>query len=112
MTFSEEKTDGVLVLGVSGKIHTEASDELLGKLNTLIDQGERHLLLDFSDVGYINSSGLRALLIVAKKLNGLSGKMVVAKAAEWVQQVLQVSGCASVIGIYPSEEEALKAFKA
>ena len=112
MTFSEEKTDGVLVLGVSGKIHTEASDELLRKLNTLIDQGERHLLLDFSDVGYINSSGLRALLIVAKKLNGLSGKMVVAKATEWVQQVLQVSGCASVIGIYPSEEEALKVFKA
>ena len=112
MTFSEEKTDGVLVLAINGKIHTEASEELLRKLNTLIDQGERHLLLDFSGVEYINSSGLRTLLIVAKKLNGLSGKIVIAKATEWVQQVLQISGCASVIGIYPSKEEALKALKA
>jgi anti-anti-sigma factor len=112
MTFSEEKTDGVLVLGISGKIHTEASDELLARLNSLIDRGERHLLLDFSAVGYINSSGLRALLIVARKLNGLSGKMVVARATEWVQQVLQISGCTSVVGVYPSKEEALKAFKA
>ena len=111
MTFSEEKTDGVLVLRISGKIHTEASEELLGKLNTLIDQGERHLLLDFSGVEYINSSGLRALLIVAKKLNGLSGKMVLATVTEWIQQVLRISGCASVIGVYPSKEEALQAFK-
>jgi anti-sigma B factor antagonist len=112
MTFSEEKVDGIQVLGISGKIHTEASEVLLGKFNSLVDQGERHLLLDFSGVEYINSSGLRTLLIVAKKLNGLSGKMVIAKATEWVQQVLQISGCASVIGIYPSKEEALKALKA
>ena len=111
MTFSEEKTDGVLVLGVSGKIHTEASEELLEKLNTLIDQGERHFLLDFSGVGYINSSGLRVLLMVAKKLNGLRGKMVLARATEWIQQVLRVSGCSSVIGIYPLKEEALQVFK-
>ena len=109
MTFSEEKTDGVLVLGVSGKIHTEASEELLKKLNALIDQGEWHLLLDLSGVDYINSSGLRVLLTVAKKLNGLSGKMVLATVTELIQQILRVSGCASVIGVYSSKEEALKA---
>ena len=109
MTFSEQKTDGVLVLGVSGKIHTEASEELLKKLNALIDQGEWHLLLDLSGVDYINSSGLRVLLTVAKKLNGLSGKMVLATVTELIQQILRVSGCASVIGVYSSKEEALKA---
>ena len=109
MTFNEEKTDGVLVLKVSGKIHTEASEELLKKLNTLIDQGEWHLLLDLSGVDYINSSGLRVLLTVAKKLNGLSGKMVLATVTELIQQILRVSGCASVIGVYSSKEEALKA---
>jgi anti-sigma B factor antagonist len=111
MTLTEEKTDGVLVLGVSGKIHTEASEELLLKLNSLIDRGERHLLLDFSEVGYINSSGLRALLVAAKKLTGLSGKMVLANATEWAQQVLQVSGCSSVIVVYPTKVGALQAFK-
>jgi anti-sigma B factor antagonist len=112
MTFSEETTDGVLVLGVTGKIQTETSDELLAKLNGLTDQGVRHFLLDFSGVEYINSSGLRVLLIVAKKLNRLAGKIVIANAADWIQEVLRVSGCAAVIGFYPSQEEALKAIKA
>ena len=111
MTFSEEKTNGVLALGVSGRIHTEASAELSKELNTLIDHGERHLLLDFSGVDYINSSGLRALLMAAKKLNGLGGKVVLANVTEMIQQILRVSGCASLIGIYPSVEEARKALK-
>ena len=111
MTSSEEKTDGVLVLKVSGKIHGETSEELLNKLNALIDQGERHLLLDFAEVDYINSSGLRALLMVAKKLKGHSGKMVLSVVTELMQQILRVSGCAAVIGVYPSRAEALEALK-
>ncbi len=111
MTLSEEKTDAVLVLAVSGRIQTEASEELLKKLNNLIDQGEQHLLLDFSDVDYINSSGLRVLLMVAKKLKGLDGKMVLATVTELIQQIFRVSGCASLIEVYPSKEEALKALK-
>jgi anti-sigma B factor antagonist len=109
MTLSEEKINGVITLEISGKIHAEAAEELLKKLNTLIDQGERHLLLDFSGVEYINSSGLRALLTAAKILNNLSGKMVLTDVNELVHQVLHVSGCASRIAVYPSKEEALKA---
>ena len=76
---------------------------------TLIDQGERHLLLDFSGVEYINSSGLRALLTAAKNLNDLSGKMVLTDVNELIHQVLHVSGCTSHIAVYPSKGEALKA---
>lgn len=111
MTLSEEKSNDVLVLGVSGKIHTAASEKLLKKLNTLVDQGEHHLLLDFSDVDYINSSGLRALLMVGKKVKGLGGKMVLSGVTELIEQVLRVSGCASIIVVYSSKEEALKALK-
>lgn len=111
MTLNEEKTNGVLALRVRGKIHTQNSEELLKKLDSLIDQGERHLLLDFSDVDYINSSGLRVLMTVAKQLNDLGGKMVLAAVTELIQQVLRISGCAAVIGIYPSREEAFIALK-
>ena len=109
MTCSEEKIDGVFVLGVSGKIQAEASEELLEKLNTIIDQGAHRLLLDFSGVDYINSSGLRVLLVAAKKLNSLGGKIVLATVTELIRELLRIAGCASVIGIYPSKEEALKA---
>ncbi len=111
MTCSEEKIDGVFVLGVSGKIQAEASEELLEKLNSIIDQGEHRLLLDFSGVDYINSSGLRALLVAAKKVNGLGGRIVLAAVTELIQDLLRIAGCASVIGIYPSKEEALNSVK-
>ena len=109
MTLSEENINGVITLEISGKIHAEASEELLKKLMTLIDQGERHLLLDFSGVEYINSSGLRALLTAAKNLNDLSGKMVLTDVNKLIHQVLHVSGCTSHIAVYPSKGEALKA---
>lgn len=111
MTFSEEKADGVLVLGVSGKINTEASAELSKRLNALTDRGERRLLLDFANVDYINSSGLRVLMTVARKLNDQGGKMVLAAVTKLIQQILRVSGCAAVIVIYTSRDEALKALK-
>lgn len=111
MTLSEGKTNGILVLRVSGKINTSASAELLKKLNTLIDQGERHLLLDFANVDYINSSGLRVLMTTTRKLGDLGGKMVLASVTDLIQQVLQVSGCASIIEIYPSSDEAFNALK-
>ena len=111
MTLSEEKIDGVIALEISGKIHAEASEELLKKLNILIDHGERHLLLDFSGVEFINSSGLRVLLMAAKDLNDLSGEMVLADVNELIRQILHVSGCTSHIAVYPSKEEALKALK-
>ena len=111
MTLSEEKIDGVITLEISGKIHAEAAEELLKELNTLIDQGERHLLLDFSGVDYINSPGLRVLLTAAKDLNDLSGELVLVDVNELIRQILHVSGCTSHIAVYPSKEEALKALK-
>lgn len=111
MTLSEEKVDGVVVLVIGGKINTEASEDLLKKMTDLIDNGARHLLLDLSGVEYVNSSGLRVLLTVAKKMTDPSGKIVLADVTELISQVLQVSGCTQHIGVYPSREDALKALR-
>ncbi len=112
MIISEKKSGGILILGIRGKIDTDGAEQLLDKLSALIAHGEHRLLLDFSGVDYINSSGLRSLLITAKELKGRSGKMVLANVSELVHQVLRISGCASVIGIHPSQEEALTALEA
>ena len=111
MTFSEEKVDGVVVLGIGGKINTEASEDLLRKMTDTINKGARHLLLDLSGVDYINSSALRVLMTVAKRMTDLNGKLVLADVTELIYQILQVSGCTSHIGVFPSREEALKALK-
>jgi anti-anti-sigma factor len=111
MTFSQEQVDDVIVLGVGGKINTEASEALLRKMTDVIEKGARHLLLELSGLDYINSSGLRILLTVARKMTDVSGKIVLADATELIYRVLQVSGCASHIGVYSSREEALKVLK-
>ena len=111
MTLSEEKVDGVIILGIGGKINTEASEDLLQRITDLIEHGTRHMVLDLSGVDYINSSGLRVLLTTAKRMTDLSGKIILADVTELIYQVLQVSGCTSHVGVYPSKEEALNALK-
>jgi len=109
---NEKRISGMVMLGLRGKIDTDGAAQLLNKLNALIEQGEHHLLLDFSGVDYLNSSGLGAILMTAKKLNDVNGRIALANVSELVHHVFRISGCVSIIGIYPSEEEALAAFEA
>jgi Anti-anti-sigma regulatory factor (antagonist of anti-sigma factor) len=58
--------EGITVLSVAGRIDTVSAPMLEEAINHTIESGIRKILLDFSAVAYISSSGLRVLLAAAK----------------------------------------------
>jgi len=66
--------------------------------------------MDFSQIDYISSSGLRILLATAKKMRVTGGKMMVCGLNETVQEVFDISGFAAILDLASNEEEALTAF--
>jgi anti-anti-sigma factor len=110
MTFTEERNGEVLILGPNGRIDTENSEVLLGKITQVIDGGVRSLLLDFSSVTYVTSSGLRTLIMAAKRLANLGGKLVLAGMNAQVQRILEISGLTSVLTVHPTKAEAFSSF--
>ena len=111
MTFTEEQSGEVLVLGPSGKIDNESSNVLLGKITQVVDGGIRNLLLDFSAVTYVNSFGLRVLVMAAKRLANSGGKLVLAGMNAQIRMVFEISGLASALTIRPTKAEGFNVFQ-
>jgi anti-anti-sigma factor len=110
MTLSEEKSGKVLILGLSGKFDFEGAKTFGERITQILGGVERNILLDFTDVTYISSAGLRVLVLAAKQLAGSGGKMVLAGVTDPVRKVFQLCALDSIFTIRPTKEESLGLF--
>jgi len=110
MTLSEEKNGKVFVLGLGGKFDFEGAKVFGERITQILQGGERYILLDFADVTYISSAGLRGLVQAGKQLAGSGGMMVLAGVTEPVRKVFQICSLDSFFTIRPTKEESLALF--
>ena len=108
MDITEGRRGSILVFGVTGRLDATTSKMLEEKLLATIDTGERQLVVDFSHLDYISSSGLRLLLLVAKRLSSVNGKIVFCCMQDYVRQVFDMAGFSSIFSIFNSQEDAIK----
>jgi len=107
----EEKIDGdVLVLLIKGRLDAISSVDVEKQIFNYISEGHHNLVLNFSEVDYLSSVGMRLLLRTTKKLKMLSGKLVVCEINTNVMDILKMSGFDHVIEFSPNEQDALKKF--
>ncbi len=100
----------VTVVKIEGNLDTQTAPEAQDELNRLMDEGSQKLLLDFADLAYISSSGLRVLLSVAKRLAPDEGEMRICNLNDVVNEVFEISGFSTILKIFPSDSEALEGF--
>ncbi len=106
----EELEGEILFLRIKGRLDAISSPAAEKKILDLITNGQHHILLDFSEVDYLSSAGMRLLLRTSKKLKSVSGKLIVCAVSPNVMDVLRMSGFDHVIELAPSKEEALRLF--
>ena len=107
----ETRTVGeVSVVQCGGKLDTNTSPKTQEYLEQLVDGGASKILVDFSDVDFVSSAGLRVLLATAKRLTGAGGSLRVCGLNETVNEVFEFSGFSTILDVFPSETEALEGF--
>lgn len=89
-----------------GRIDSGTSPALEAAIKT---GGSALLLLDFSDVSYVSSAGLRVVLIGAKAARAANGGFAVFGVTPSVRTVFKVSGFDRIVSIVDTEAEALAA---
>ena len=62
-------------------------------------EGITELILDFSDLAYLSSAGLRVLLSCQKKMNAAKGSMVVKHVNEIIMEVFEATGFDSILTV-------------
>jgi anti-anti-sigma factor len=105
----------VALIQVAGRIdHTTAKDfenRLLPQVAGCAGETKK-ILLDFSEVTYISSAGLRVLMIAAKQCKKQNGKMVLAALQPMIQEVFQISRFDTVFEVFSTVKAAMEAISA
>ena len=112
MRIDQSTCDGVTVVAPSGRIDTTTSAALDDALRQVVDRGARNLLVDFAEVEYISSAGLRVFLIVAKRMRDLGGRLVLCGLGQPVRQVFHLAGFLPLFTIATSRERGSELFMA
>jgi anti-anti-sigma factor len=81
-----------------GEIDIHTCGELEQALLGLVDDGVSKLTLDLADVAFIDSSGLRALVVAHKALEENGGSLVVANPSSMAARLLEVTGLKTLFG--------------
>jgi anti-anti-sigma factor len=103
--------DDVLVVYFQGRLDHMTSPNAQEKLAELIGQGGLKLVVNFKELEYISSAGLRVLLSTAKQLGPIGGKISICCLNDIVQEVFDISGFVTIFSIFANEAEALDGFK-
>ena len=98
MNISETRSGDVIQIKIDGRVDTTTSPQLQNAILLAFRKGNK-LVLDFSDVEYVSSAGLRALLIGQKTANSKGGSMTLLHVADAVLQVFKMSGFSGILHI-------------
>ena len=107
MEINTKKEKNVPVVSIKGRIDAVTAPDFEKNLSELISSGEKTVVVNFSELEYISSAGLRSILATAKKLKTENGKMLFAGLKGPVEEVFKISGFYSIFTIFESEEAAL-----
>jgi anti-sigma B factor antagonist len=106
----ENRPDGVTVVRPAGRIDLLSSEGLRQQFRDMIADGQRFLIVDLSEVTFIDSSGLGALIGGLKAARLAGGDLRIARPAEQARVILELTTLNRVLRPYTSVEEALATF--
>ena len=110
LDIEHEEKDGVAVVYFYGKLDTRTSPDAEKYVNGILDEGATNMLMNFEDLDFISSTGLRVILSTGKKLMASGGKLTLCCANITVNDVLRMSGFNKMFGVFETEEEALATY--
>lgn len=85
-----------LTMRVCGRLETASAPQFDAEVRAL-DAGIRNLSIDFSELEYVSSAGLRSVLLAQKAMNARQGKMELSGVNQTVRHVFDITGFSSVL---------------
>jgi len=110
MDITVDEVGDIKVVRIAGNLDTQTSPVTQEQLTQLIQDGATKILVDFEDLNYISSTGLRMLLVAHGRLEGTSGELRICNPNTMVREVFDTSGFSDIFSVYGSQAEALDGF--
>ena len=99
MTITKTVEGNNITLAVAGRLDTITSVQLSNEFEKIFAEGASNLLLDFKELDYISSAGLRILLVAQKQVTSLGTKMEISGVSDSVKDVFNITGFSGILTI-------------
>lgn len=99
------------LVSVSGRLDQTQTPDLELQLSSLLEQGHNRIVVDLSDVHYINSGGLRCLVTAWRKAKKEGGNVVLTGLRSRVHEVFSMVGFDKVFDVYPNRALAVQSWR-
>lgn len=112
MDVTYEMLNDLLVLKPESRIDSSNAQAFEARCTTLIADGPKKVVIDFSKVDYISSAGLRVILVAAKMVKSQGGALTLCGLRGNVREVMEISGFDVLLGFHKDIIEAGSALNA
>lgn len=110
----ESLDGGIAVASITGELDQATADQLRAPLRQTIGAGTGSVMIDMSDCGFIDSTGLGVIVAAWKELqsrNGNSAALSICCPATEVRRILEVTGLDQAIEVCDSRDDAIAVLK-
>ena len=111
MEIAERTVSDVTVLDLKGKMTLGEGDELLkDKINSLLSQGKKKLVLNLEGVPYIDSAGLGEIVRTYTTVSRQGGSLKLLNLTKRIEDLLSITKLLTVFETFDTEAEAINSF--
>ena len=110
MEIIEEKQGGINIFKLNGRLDSNTSQGFEQKLFQAISDGSKTMVVDFKDLDYISSAGLRVILKATKAIKLEDGQIMLFSMQDYVKEVFEIAGFDSFLPIVGNMDDAINSF--
>jgi anti-anti-sigma factor len=112
MEIQKERVGNAYVVSANGRLDGIYSTAFAKEVGELISGENPKILIDFAEIDFVTSAGIRAVLLLMKKAQISGAVFALCGVNAQVREVLEVTGLAPIIAIHPGRSEGLAALNA
>ncbi|KAF0225883.1 MAG: stage II sporulation protein AA [Rhodospirillaceae bacterium] len=108
MEIREDQADGAMVLVPVARVDSATAKAFEVRVLAAVNSGAAKIVIDFAELDYISSAGLRVVLVGAK-MTRAPRKFALCGMKPHIREIFDVSGFARILTILPDRTTALSA---
>jgi anti-sigma B factor antagonist len=109
---SRESVGGATVVSVRGEVDVYSAPALSENLSQLLEDGRTAIVVDLTEVAFLDSTGLGALIGARTATEEAGGRLAIVCTNDRILKLFTITGLDTVFRIHPSTSEAVAAVTA
>jgi anti-sigma B factor antagonist/stage II sporulation protein AA (anti-sigma F factor antagonist) len=103
-----EEIDKKVVIRLTGRLDAATTPLLERRVDALLEEGKVKILVDFENVDYLSSAGMRLLLAATKKCKAKKGSFALFGATDEAMEIIKMAGFDKILLLFRTEKDALQ----